>query len=51
MVDIKRILAAPDVVSLRSAVATAFEELSLETTNSEKIAELETRVSAVEGTI
>lgn len=46
--DLTRILASPDVVSLRAAVATAFEELSEELTNSEKIAELEARVSVVE---
>ncbi len=48
MVDLTRILASPDIVTLREAVATAFEELSVELTNSEKIAELETRVAAVE---
>lgn len=42
------ILASPDVSALRKAVADAFEELSVETTNSEKIAELDARLVLVE---
>jgi hypothetical protein len=48
MVDVTRILASPDIVRLREATAAAFEDLSVELTNSEKIADLEARVSVVE---
>lgn len=48
MVNITKILASADVTSLRSAVADAFEELSLEMENSEKIAALGDRVKTLE---
>jgi len=48
MVEISRILASPDIGTLREAVATAFEELSLEQTNFERIVDLDARLKAVE---
>jgi len=48
MVDISRILASPDIHTLREAVATAFEEMSLEKTNFERIVELDERLKKVE---
>ena len=48
MVDISRILVAPDIASLREAVATAFEEISLEKTNFERIVDLDERVKKME---
>lgn len=48
MVDITRILASPDISSLREAVATAFEELSLEQTNFERIVALDERLKIME---
>ena len=48
MVDTARILVAPDITTLREAVAAAFDELSLEESNSEKIGALEGRVETLE---
>lgn len=48
MVDISRILASRDIAELKAAVAVAFEDLSLEQTNSEKIADLDARLKIVE---
>lgn len=48
MVDLTRILAAPDISTLRDAVAKAFEELSQEQTNAEKIAILESCVDDID---
>ena len=48
MVDLTKIHAAIDIGSLKIAVAEAFEELSVETTNSEKIAALDARLVVVE---
>jgi len=48
MVDISRILASPDVHTLREAVASAFEEISLEQTNFERIVDLDARLKIVE---
>ena len=48
MVDIKRILASRDIAELREAVATAFEDLSLEQTNFERIVEMDKRLKVVE---
>lgn len=46
--DLTRILASPDVVTLREAVAGAFEDLSVELSNSEKIADHEDRLKKIE---
>lgn len=48
MVDLSRILASPDIASLREAVATAFEEVELEKTNFERIVELDERLKKME---
>lgn len=48
MVDLSRILASPDISTLRTAVADAFDELDQERANSEKIADLEDRLKVVE---
>ena len=48
MVDISRILGARDVSELRAAVAAAFQELSLEKENAEKILDIEARLKTVE---
>ena len=48
MVDLTKIYAAIDIGSLKTAVAECFEELSVETTNSEKIADHEARLKVVE---
>ena len=48
MVDISRILASRDIAELRAAVAVAFEDLSLEQTNFERIVELDARLKIME---
>lgn len=48
MVDVSKILVAPDISTLREAVATAFEDLSLEMTNFERIVDLDARLKIVE---
>lgn len=48
MVDTGRILASPDIATLREAVAIAFDEISVEMANSEKIAEIDARLALVE---
>jgi len=48
MVDLTRILASPDISTLRTAVADAFDELSQELTNSEKIADIDARLKVME---
>ena len=48
MVDLARVLASRDVASLKVAVANAFEELSIELENAEKIADMEIRVKTLE---
>jgi len=48
MVDTSRILAAPDISTLRVAVADAFDSLSVELSNAEAIADIETRVQTLE---
>lgn len=48
MVDTSRILSAPDISTLRVAVADAFDELSLEKSNAEAIEGLVTRVATLE---
>ena len=50
MVDTARILTAPDVATLRDAVAKAFEELSLEKSNTLLIEALDMRVKTLEET-
>ena len=49
MVDISRILASRDIVELRAAIADAFEDLSVEQTNFERIVEIDARLKIVEG--
>lgn len=48
MVKLDRILASPDISTLRDAVADAFTELSLEEANSVKISALDVRVKTLE---
>lgn len=48
MVDTSRILSAPDITTLRNAVAAAFEEIELEKSNFIKIGEIDTRLKALE---
>ena len=48
MVDLARILSAPDISTLREAVAAAFEELSLEESNLAKIGDLTARMVVLE---
>lgn len=48
MVDISRILSAPDITTLREATAAAFEEIELEKANFVKIGELDARVKTLE---
>jgi len=48
MVNITKIRSSADIASLRDAVADAFEELSMELENAEKIAEIDTRVKKLE---
>lgn len=48
MVDTARILSSPDIVTLRVAVADAFDELSVELENAEAIAALDVRVKSLE---
>lgn len=48
MVDISRILASRDIAELREATAQAFEDLSLEKTNFERIVEIDARLKIME---
>lgn len=48
MVDTSRILSAPDITTLRDAVAAAFEEIELEKSNAIKLGELEARLKVLE---
>lgn len=48
MVNVTRILSAPDISTLREAVAAAFEELSVELENAEKIEAIDSRLKVVE---
>lgn len=48
MVDLQRILASPDISTLRVAVADAFDEISQELTNAEKIVDIDARLKVVE---
>jgi len=48
MVDLQRILASPDISTLRDAVAAAFDEISLEQSNAEKIEAIDARLKILE---
>ncbi len=50
MVDLSKFRSSPDIATLRDAVAEAFEELTLEAANAEKIATLDLRIKALEVT-
>ncbi|MBA7644005.1 hypothetical protein ES703_51740 [subsurface metagenome] len=51
MVNLASIRAARDIASLKEAVVAAFAGLTMERANTVKIADLETRIKNLEGTV